>query len=277
LDSDIDRMVAVTSSSHPVASLGPPLVFAHRGGSKLRPENTLVAFDHGLSVGADGLELDVRLSSDGVPMVHHDATLDRTTSGSGPLSAHNADALQELDAGHHFSGLDGTSWRHRGCVIPRLEVVLARYRDVPIIIELKGDDPEVARRAVAVVRKAGAIGRVCFAGFDGAVVRAARAEGEDVVSSAAREEIRWFLYRSWVALAPRRTSFQAFQVPETSGATRVVSRRFVRAARRAGVPVAVWTVDEPDAMQRLLDWGVRGLISDRPDLAVPLVRRWRDR
>lgn len=265
----------MSSQPHPVASLGAPLVFAHRGGSKLRPENTLVAFDHGLSVGADGLEFDVRLSSDGVPMVHHDATLERTTSGTGALSTYTADALQGLDAGHHFTGLDGRSWRHRGCVIPRLEVVLGRYPEVPIIIELKGDDPEVARRAVAVVRSAGAIGRVCFAGFDDAVVRAARAEGPDVVSSAARQEIRWFLYRSWVALAPRRTAFQAFQVPETAGATRVVSRRFVRAARRAGVPVAVWTVDEPEAMERLLQWGVRGLISDRPDLAVPIVRRWR--
>lgn len=250
-------------------------MFAHRGGSKLRPENTLVAFDHGLSLGADGLELDVRLSSDGVPMVHHDATLDRTTSGTGPLSACTADALQELDAGHHFTGLDGASWRHRGCVIPRLEVVLARYPQVPLIIELKGDDPEVARRAVAMVRNAGAMDRVCFAGFEDAVVQAARAEGPDVVSSAAREEIRWFLYRSWVALAPRQTAYQAFQVPETSGATRVVSRRFVRAAQRAGIPVAVWTVDEPKAMERLLGWGVRGVISDRPDVAVPVVRRWR--
>ena len=250
-------------------------MFAHRGGSKLRPENTLVAFDHGLSLGADGLELDVRLSSDGVPMVHHDATLDRTTSGTGPLSAHTADALQQLDAGHHFTGLDGEPWRARGCSIPRLDTVLARYPAVPIILELKGEDPEVARRAVALVRGAGAIDRVCFAGFEDPVVQMARAQGPDVVSSAARNEIRWFLYRSWVAVAPRRTAFRAFQVPETSGATRVVSRRFVRAAQRAGVPVAVWTVDEPAAMERLLAWGVRGLISDRPDLAVPVVRRWK--
>ena len=83
--------------------------------------------------------------------------------------------------------------------------------------------------------------------------------------------------RTWVAAAPRRTAYQAFQVPEKAGAMRVVSRRFVRAAARAGVPVAVWTVDEPAAMERLLGWGVRGLISDRPDLAVPLVRRWRAR
>ena len=96
-------MVAHDVAPHPVLSLDVPLVFAHRGGSKLRPENTLLSFDHGLSLGADGLEFDVRLSRDGVPMVHHDETLDRTTSGSGPLSSLSADQLQALDAGHRTS------------------------------------------------------------------------------------------------------------------------------------------------------------------------------
>jgi glycerophosphoryl diester phosphodiesterase len=270
-------MVALdlTPPPHAVVSLDVPLVFAHRGGSKLRPENTVVAFDHGLSCGADGLEFDVRLSSDGVPMVHHDEMLERTTSGTGRLSSLTADALMQLDAGYTFRDIDGVPWRGKGCRIPRLQDVLERYPDIPMILELKGTDPEVARRAVAQVRAAGAIGRVCFAGFEDAVLRAARAEGADIVSSAAREEIRWFLYRSWVAAAPRRTAFQAFQVPEVAGRIRVVSRRFVQAARRAGLPVAVWTVDEPADMTRLLDWGVRGLISDRPDLAVLLVRHWR--
>lgn len=260
---------------HPVLSLDLPLVFAHRGGSKLRPENTLLAFDHGLALGADGLEFDVRLSSDGVPMVHHDDTLDRTTSGSGLLSAHTAEALEQLDAGYHFRGLEGESFRGQGCRIPRLAEVLARYPDVPLIIELKGTDPAVGRRAVEVVRAAGAVDRVCLAGFDDGVLRATRAEGDDLTTSAAREEIRWFLYRSWVGLAPRARVYRAFQVPETSGRTRVVSPRFVHAAARAGLPVHVWTVDAPADMERLLGWGVRGVISDRPDLAVPVVRRWR--
>ena len=260
---------------HPVLSLDVPLVFAHRGGSKLRPENTIVAFDHGLALGADGLEFDVRLSSDGVPMVFHDETLERTTNGRGKCSAHTADALEQLDAGDHFRGLDGESFRTHGCRIPRLQAVLERYPDIPLIIELKGDDPEVARRAVAVVRAAGAISRVCFGGFDDGVIGAARAEGRDVTTSAASEEIRWFLYRSWVGLAPRTMACRAFQVPESSGLTRVVSPRFVRAATRAGIPVQVWTVDVPADMERLIGWGVRGLISDRPDLAVQAVRRWR--
>lgn len=261
-------------AAHPVLSLDVPRVFAHRGGSRLRPENTVLAFDHGLALGADGLEFDVRLSHDGVPMVHHDETLDRTTSGTGPLSAHTAEQLEHLDAAAHFRGLGGETFRDQDCRIPRLDAVLARYAGVPCIIELKGSDPEVARRAVQVVRSAGALSRVCFGGFSDAVLREARAQGADVTTSAAKEEIRWFLYRTWVGLAPVTTAYRAFQVPEMSGMTRVVSPRFVRAARRAGLPVQVWTVDEPERMEKLLGWGVRGLITDRPDLAVQVVRRW---
>ena len=88
--------------AHPTLSFGRPQVFAHRGGAGLRPENTILAFEHGLSLGADGLELDVHLSGDGVVVVHHDATLERTTNGLGPLAALTADELARVDAGYRF-------------------------------------------------------------------------------------------------------------------------------------------------------------------------------
>src|SRR4030095_4189244 len=83
-----------------------PLVFAHRGGCVLGPENTLAAFDLGMAAGADGLEFDVHLSSDGIPVVHHDATLERTTNALGPIAARTAAELARVDAGYHF-GSDG--------------------------------------------------------------------------------------------------------------------------------------------------------------------------
>src|SRR5262245_31637301 len=79
-----------------------PQVFAHRGGCDLGPENTIAAFDIGMSTGADGLELDVHLSADGVVVVHHDKTLDRTTNGSGPIAARTAQDLERVDAGYWF-------------------------------------------------------------------------------------------------------------------------------------------------------------------------------
>jgi glycerophosphoryl diester phosphodiesterase len=142
---------------------------------------------------------------------------------------------------------------------------------LPLIIELKGDDPAIAHAAVDVVRRSDALDRVCFGGFTDAVLRAARSADPAVCTSAARNEIRWALYRSYVfwPLGPR--AFHAFQVPEMVETTRVVSPRFLRVARGAGRLVQVWTVNDRDDMRRLADWGVDGWITDRPDLALEVV------
>src|SRR5215208_1537916 len=87
---------------HPFFAASRPLVFAHRGGGALAPENTIAAFDNGLALGADGLELDVHLSRDGVVVVHHDRTLERTTNLSGPIANRTADELARADAGYSF-------------------------------------------------------------------------------------------------------------------------------------------------------------------------------
>jgi len=239
------------------------IVYAHRGGAKLRPENTLAAFDHGLAMGADGLEFDVHLSRDGVVVVHHDKTLDRTTNGSGPLAAKTADELGRLDAGFHFDGFRGKAGG-----VPRLDEVLARYPSIPIIIELKLNEPELAHRVIDAVRAAGAVERVALGSFGTRVLRAARAYEPRIRTGSSQEETRLALYRSWVRWPVRRPAYQEYQVPETSGSTRVVSERFVRDAHRAGLQVKVWTVDEEADLRRLLGWGVDAVISDRPDTAV---------
>jgi len=240
---------------HPAIRSSRPLVFAHRGGSKIGPENTSAAFDRGLLAGADGLELDVHLSRDRIVVVHHDATLDRATRATGPLVDRTASELAPLD-------------------VPTLREVLARYADIGIIIELKEAGPALARAVVDEVRRAGAVHRVCLGSFSRSALRAARAMAPDIATSGARFEVRMALYRSWCGIAPGRVPYQAFQVPETSGSTRVVSPRFVELAHKAGIAVQVWTVDELEDIRRLLDWGVDGIISDRPDVAARVVKDW---
>ena len=244
-----------------------PLVFAHRGGAALRPENTILAFDYGLSLGADGIELDVHLSRDGVVVVHHDATLERTTDGHGPLGARTADELARLDAGYQFAGFRG-----RTGGVPTLEEVLRRYADARFIIELKENNPALAHRAIDAIRAADAVERSALGSFGTRVLRAARAYEPRIPTGASRDETRLALYRSWVRWPVRRPGYREFQVPELSGSTRVVSPRFVKYAHEAGVAVRVWTVNDEADMRRLLDWGVDALISDRPDVAVELVR-----
>jgi len=229
-----------------------PLVFAHRGGSLLAPENTIGAFDNGLALGADGLELDVHLSRDGVVVVHHDRLLDRTTRLRGPIADRTASELREAE-------------------VPALDEVLARYRDARIIVEMKVNHPALAAATIDAVRRADAVDRVCLGSFGLRVLRAARALEKAIATSGAREEVRLALYRSWCRWPVSRVAYSGYQIPELAGRTRVVSPRFVEYAHDAGLGVQVWTVDTEEAARRLLGWGVDALITDRPDVIVPLV------
>jgi glycerophosphoryl diester phosphodiesterase len=235
----------------------------------------MVAFDHGLALGADGIELDVHLSCDGVVVVHHDDALDRTTDARGPIAARTADELARLDAGHRFTA-DGSTYPYRaqGHGIPRLREVLARHQHARLIIELKTAEAELARRTIDAVRDMGALDRVALGSFHGRALAEARRYEPRLPTGAAREETRWALYRSRIGWPLGRTRYREFQVPERSGSTVIVTPYFISHAHRAGLPVRIWTVDDRDDMVRLLSWGADSIISDRPDIAVEVVREW---
>jgi glycerophosphoryl diester phosphodiesterase len=226
-----------------------PLVFAHRGGMALGPENTIQAFDAGMKAGADGLELDVHLSADGVVVVHHDRTLGRTTNGSGPVAARTADELARLN-------------------IPTLREVLARYPDARVIVEMKVDSAALGEAVARDARAFDAVHRVCAAGFGATAVQAARVALPEMATSASQSEVRRVLHRTWLRWPLKSCAWGGYQVPEIAGRIRVVSPRFVEYAHLAGLRVQVWTVDTEADMTRLLAWGVDALISNRPDLAV---------
>jgi glycerophosphoryl diester phosphodiesterase len=254
-----------------------PLVYAHRGGAALRPENTIAAFDHGLSFGADGLEFDVHLSRDSAVVVHHDDTLERTTGASGLVADHTADELARLDAGFTFQsrepgGSNGFPYRGLGLGIPRLRDVLSRYPSARCIIELKTSEPELVRRTIDDIRAASAVDRVALGSFYWRALNTARAYEPRIPTGASKEETRWALYRSWVRLPLGRTGYREFQVPEQMGVNTIVTPRFIAHAHRSGLPVKIWTVNDERDMRRLLDWGADALISDRPDLAVKAVK-----
>jgi glycerophosphoryl diester phosphodiesterase len=232
-----------------------PLVFAHRGGMTLGPENTLPTFDAGMNAGADGLELDVHLSADGVVIVHHDTTLERTTCGSGPVASRTAAELSRLD-------------------VPTLREVLSRYPEARIIIEMKVDAAEIGEAVAREVREAAAVDRVCAAGYGARALVAVRRALPDMATSAHLAEVQRALRRKWMCWPLRSCEWQGYQVPECAGRLRVVSPRFIRYAHKAGLKVQVWTVDEEADMRRLLDWGVDALISNRPGLAVRVRDNW---
>jgi glycerophosphoryl diester phosphodiesterase len=185
--------------------------------------------------------------------VHHDRLLDRTTALRGPIAERTAEELQ-------------------GAAVPTLAEVLRRYRGLRIIVEMKVNHPALAAATIDVVRRAHAVDRVCLGSFGLRVLSAARALEPAIATSGAREEVRWALYRSWVRWPVSRVGYAGYQIPEFAGRRRVVSPRFVEYAHDAGLGVQVWTVDTENDARRLLGWGVDALITDRPDVIVPIVR-----
>jgi glycerophosphoryl diester phosphodiesterase len=167
-----------------------PLIFAHRGGMALGPENTLAAFDLGMAAGADGLELDVHLSADGVPVVLHDPTLDRTTSATGPLAALTASELARVDAGCRFTSSGGFPFRNQGIGVPTLRDVLRRYTDTRLIVEMKVDSRDMGEAVAREVRLADAVDRVCAAGYGRRSAAAARPALPEMAPNASRAEVR---------------------------------------------------------------------------------------
>jgi glycerophosphoryl diester phosphodiesterase len=223
---------------------------AHRGGSKLRPENTMAAFDHAVDLGVDAIEVDVHLSRDGHAVVIHDPTLQRTTSGSGAVADFTAEQLSQFN-------------------VPTLRSVLERHRGMPFMIELKGESETLVHAVAKAVDESHAGERVSFGSFSHTALTLLRATGW-VLTSASVPEVTSALIRSKCFLRPSRNrAYQLFQIPEvTSTGTRVVSPRFVKLARAAGLPVQVWVVDAAEDVRRLLQWGVTGFITDRPDVVM---------
>ena len=245
---------------------GAPLLMAHRGGSKLAPENTIEAFRRAVDDwGADVLEMDVRLTVDGRVVVIHDATLDRTTSGTGAVAETTWGQVRELDAGFRFVNLNGErSHRDRGIGVPLFEEVLEAFPDVRVNVESKV--AEAAGPLTQIIADFRAEHRVLVAAEFEPTRRGAR--GYPGPWGAARRHVLpfWMLHRIPLGNLGYVPKVDAFQVPEKSGLLRVVTRRFIHAAHALNVPVHVWTIDDPSDMRRLLDWGVDGIQSDRPDI-----------
>lgn len=238
--------------------------FAHRGGSAEQPENTRASFAHARSLGYRFLETDVHATADGVVAVIHDPTLQRMAGHPGRIA--------ELP------------WRDVGAVelpdgqrVPRLDELLEEWPEIRWNIDAKA--PEVVEPLVDVLRRAGALDRVCVTSFsDRRIARLRDLAGPQLATAMGRGGVTALRAASFLpdpALARRGwSSAVAAQVPLRSGPVPVVDRRFVAAAHRVGVAVHVWTIDDAETMEELVDLGVDGIMTDRPSvLRDVLVRR----
>jgi glycerophosphoryl diester phosphodiesterase len=238
------------------------LVIGHRGSAAHAPENTLESFTQAIAAGADALELDVHLTRDGAVVVHHDATVDRTTSGSGAVAALTLAEVAALDAGARFTRDGGRSfpYRDRGVRIPTLEAVLFAFPHVPIVVEVKA---AAASRAVrALVERHDAVGRTLVASFDERALEPFR--GSPFSLGATQREVAALLRAALTGRPIAPPGYAAISVPPRYRGLPLPLARFARLLRPHGRAVHVWTIDAPATAARLWAAGVSGVISNDP-------------
>jgi glycerophosphoryl diester phosphodiesterase len=256
------------------------MVFAHRGGRSLGPENTLYTFQKALVAGAHALELDVRLTRDSHLVVIHDATVDRTTEGTGAVSSLSLDEIGHLDAAFDYSPDGGRTFplRNSGVTIPRLSEVFQRFPNITINIELKDDSLAAVEALCRLIKGYGMARKIIVASFHSRVIHYYRSICPDTHTAATAGEVLWFALLSRFRLErlyhPRAA---ALQVPEKAYGFRLVTPRFIKAAHRCGLKVHVWTVNHPREKQRFFNIGVDGIMTDFPDMTAERVKRSGDR
>ncbi len=234
-----------------------PFLIAHRGASAGAPEHTIAAYEAAIRAGADALELDVRLSADDQLVVIHDETLERTTSGRGRVRARTLRELKRLDAGRWF----GRAFR--GQRIQTLSEVIERFRDRAAFgVELKGGSdfyPGIEERLVGLLQIYEVTDRTLVVSYDHHALLRCRALDPDVRTSAA--VVGRLLDPS--ALAPPGT------LNAISLQADLLTERDVAACRAAGLECYVWVVNDAATARRLAEWGVAGIVTDRPDVLRP--------
>ncbi len=232
------------------------------------------AFELALSQGADALELDVRLSRDGVPVVIHDAKVDRTTDRRSFVSAFDAAELARMDAGYEFRprlGSDGPvsfPWRGQGVIIPTLAEVLGAFPQTELLIEIKEVGAQAA--VLAEIRRARAEDRCAVGADQRAALEVFR--GSRVAVCASRPEVATLWARATLGLAPVPVTCELLSVPLTWHGLPIATERLFRTARAAGLPVHVWTVDDPVVARRRWAGGAGGIVTNDP-LALVHARR----
>jgi len=266
------------AEDHPFFAGERTLAIAHQGGRGLWPENTLLAFERALDLGVDVLEMDLRGTSDGHIVVHHDPSVERTTEGAGLVRELTLDEVRKLDAGYRFAvetdGVSSHPYRGQGLVVPTLLEVLGRLPGSRLNLEMKEFDPTLARALCAALRKKGLAERVLVASFDHEPMVAFRDSCPEIATSATLREGLAFYQLDRLRLGSLyRSPAVAFQFPEYFGEIHVVRPGLLEAARSFNVRVQVWTVNEDEDLARMLALGVDGIVTDYPDRLLRLMGR----
>ncbi|MEJ2749393.1 MAG: glycerophosphodiester phosphodiesterase [Anaerolineae bacterium] len=260
----------------PFAAENGVIVLAHRGFRGQYPENTMLSFQKAAELGVDGLEMDIHATRDGVLVVSHDATVDRVTNGTGRIKGMTLAELRWLDAGYRWTPDGGQTFpfRGQGITIPTLEEVFTAFPQFWINVDIKQRQPAIVTPFVQMIRQFGMAERMMVGSFDTSTVHRFRQECPEVATAATESEARRLVILNKLGLGRfYRGQAKALQIPERNGRLRIITPRFIKDAHQSGTAVHVWTVNETADMQRLIEWGADGLMTDYPDRLLQLLGR----
>ncbi|AYC29138.1 glycerophosphodiester phosphodiesterase [Paenisporosarcina cavernae] len=257
-----------------------PIVMAHRGGSKIAPESSLSAFQQAAELGVHGFEIDIRLTKDEEIIVFHDEYIDRTTDGSGKVANYTLEELQQFDLGYHFSNENGQyTYRGKGEKIITLKQLLEEFPLQLINIDMK-DSPEayegslIPSKLWRLIEETSSHNRVVVSSFyDEQIDRFNLYAQNSIALGAGENEVRkaFSAYTSQFGhlYSPRA---DVIQIPVKHGVFQLDRPGFIHFLDKLQVPVHYWTIDEPEAMKQLIASGAKGIITDRPDVAMELLK-----
>ncbi|HEV7889186.1 MAG TPA: glycerophosphodiester phosphodiesterase family protein [Pyrinomonadaceae bacterium] len=253
-----------------------PLIIGHRGACARAPENTFASFDLAFTHEADGIEFDVRLARDGVPVVIHDPTLLRTVQADGVVESFDSKRLSQFHAGAWFNeknpGRAVEGFEHER--IPLLSRVFERYGDRHLYVEMKCEESarraDLARAVVLLVREHELGERLVVKSFEhDALVEVKKLAPE--IRTAALFDRSW--QRPFVPAAKIIAQAEACGADEISLHRSLLRRATVERARARGFEVVVWTVNSPFWLRRATAFGLRAVITDDPSLLRDALRR----
>ena len=252
-----------------------PRIFAHRGSGGSAPENTLVAFEMAVEAGVDMLEMDVHATIDDHIVVMHDEMLERTTNGTGPISAITLDELKGLNAGYKFTQDDGKTfpYREKGIAVPTLREVAEKFPNIPFNIEVKQDKPPIEDAVFRLLDELGHAEITLLTSEKEDLVKRIRLLDPGLPTTFCSTEVLEFLQclyqNNWGDYTPPA---RAMQIPEEYEGIPVLTPESLEAAHNLGIEVHIWTVNEKADMRRLLEMGVDGIMSDHPERLITVVR-----
>jgi len=242
---------------------------AHGGGLGRAPANTLAALELAVTDGADVLEVDAQLTADGVLVLMHDDTVDRTTDGAGRVADLTLADIRPLNAAFGYEGEPADRFAGDGIAVPTLAEALAAFPDHRWIVEIKPDTEDAARAMCETIRQAGMETRVLVGSFHDSAMDHFRTFCPAVATGMARNEAFSFYAMARLGLAKLHTSpAHALQLPPRASGLDAIHPRLVSAARARGIALHVWTINEQQEMEALISRGVDGIITDRVDVMV---------